>query len=107
MSPRIPFIAAALVVAALAPQTAHAALKLGECAPKVGCGTYKVPLDHAGKVPGSISLSVTRYEAKKATKAPIFAFAGGPGQAAGTVAETFANEDLKAVRKDRDLIVFD
>jgi pimeloyl-ACP methyl ester carboxylesterase len=107
MSPRHLAITAALALAALAPQSAHAALKLPECATGVECGTYKVPLDHAGKVKGSIALAVTRYRARKAAKAPIFAFAGGPGQAAGTVAETFANEDLKAVRTDRDLIVFD
>jgi pimeloyl-ACP methyl ester carboxylesterase len=102
----LPFLIV-LAAAAAAPQTASAALKFGPCTEGTRCGRLKVPLDHAGKVPGSISLYVTRYGAKKATKPPIFAFAGGPGQAAGTVAETFANDDLKAVRKNRDLIVFD
>ena len=107
MTCRLPFLTGALALAAIAPQPASAALKLGACATRVQCGTFRVPLDHAGKVRGSIDLAVTRYTAKKATKPPIFAFAGGPGQAAGTVAETFADEDLKGVRSDRDLIVFD
>ena len=107
MTRRLPFLVALAAVFLAAAPAAQAALKLGSCATRVDCGSFKVPLDHAGKVRGSITLSVTRYRAKKATKPPIFAFAGGPGQAASTVAETFANEDLKGVRGDRDLIVYD
>ena len=58
----LPFLVLAL--AAIAPQTASAALKLDACDKTVDCGQFRVPLDHAGKVAGSIDLAVTRYNAK-------------------------------------------
>src|SRR4051812_27023447 len=105
---RLPFLALPFVVlaGALASPPAEAALKLPSCGTRRECGTFEVPVDRTGRVPGSLSLSITRFTAKKATKPPLFALAGGPGQAATSVEDAFA-DDFKAARSDRDLIVFD
>jgi pimeloyl-ACP methyl ester carboxylesterase len=66
-----------------------------------------VPLDHAGTVPGSVSLSVVRRRALvQPSLGVLVALAGGPGQAAVPFAGQFAAV-LKAGLDRRDLVVFD
>ena len=71
------------------------------------CGKLAVPLDHAGKIPGTVEISVTRkVAASNPSRTAIVAFAGGPGQAAQPFAREFATM-LKAGLGDKDLLVFD
>jgi pimeloyl-ACP methyl ester carboxylesterase len=71
------------------------------------CTSLAVPLDRAGAVPGTISLSVQRKLAGAApTRDAVVALAGGPGQAALPLSEFIAQAIAPALRS-RDLLVFD
>ena len=66
-----------------------------------------VPLDRAGTVPGTISLSVERKLAGPTpSREAVVALAGGPGQAAMPLGEFIAQAIAPALAS-RDLIVFD
>ncbi len=66
-----------------------------------------MPLDRAGAVPGTISLSVERRLAGAApSHSAVVALAGGPGQAALPLAE-FIAEAIAPALGSRDLLVFD
>ncbi len=71
------------------------------------CTSLSVPLDRAGAVPGTISLSIERRLAGSApSRDAVVALAGGPGQAALPLAEFIAQAIAPAL-SSRDLIVFD
>jgi pimeloyl-ACP methyl ester carboxylesterase len=71
------------------------------------CAALSVPLDRAGAVPGTISLSVERRLAGAApSRDAVVALAGGPGQAALPLAEFIAQAIAPAL-STRDLLVFD
>ncbi len=73
------------------------------------CTRVSVPLDRSGKVAGRVRLLVARTSrgtAGAAAKEPIFAFAGGPGQGASSVAGGFRT-DFFGQLGTRDLVVFD
>jgi pimeloyl-ACP methyl ester carboxylesterase len=76
------------------------------CPRGVQCRTLTVPLDRSGKVAGSIPLHVGLLRARRATRAPILALAGGPGQATVPFTRDFADE-LGTRRGRRDLITLD
>ena len=65
-----------------------------------------MPLDRSGDVPGSVALHVGIIRARKATRAPVLALAGGPGQATVPFTADFADE-LASRRAGRDLITLD
>jgi pimeloyl-ACP methyl ester carboxylesterase len=66
-----------------------------------------VPLDRAGTVPGTISLSLERRLAGRApSRDAVGARAGGPGQAALPLSE-FIAESIAPALGSRDLLVFD
>lgn len=69
------------------------------------CGRITVPIDYAGREPGTFSLKVKKLTIKK-PKGAIFAFAGGPGQAATPLGADFQTT-FAAPLKTRDLVVFD
>ena len=60
-----------------------------------------MPLDRSGEVPGSVALHVGIIRARKATRAPILALAGGPGQATVPFTADFADELAIAWRRPR------
>jgi pimeloyl-ACP methyl ester carboxylesterase len=100
-------LAAAAVVLALAP-AASAAIAYSPCEP-IGfqCGQLAVPLDRAGAVPGTLTLSIKRVVATtNPTATAVVALAGGPGQAALHSATELATI-LGPALGTRDLIVFD
>ena len=100
-------VALVLLAASFAvPASAGAAIKLDPCGSRTTCGFLKVPLDRTGTVPGTVKLWVNRVRAKRTGGAPVFAFAGGPGQAASPIVQGFA-DDLGSALATRDLIVFD
>jgi pimeloyl-ACP methyl ester carboxylesterase len=70
------------------------------------CGNLDVPIDRSGGVPGTIKLRVAKVPAEEPSGKAVFAFAGGPGQGATGLAESFAFALERANRK-QDVIVFD
>ncbi|HWI71909.1 MAG TPA: alpha/beta fold hydrolase [Baekduia sp.] len=96
------------VLAALAPAGASAAIPWAGC-PTAGfeCAHVDVPLDRSGVVPGTVSLAVSRVPAaSNPSNVAVVPLAGGPGQAALPLAQTFA-EVLQPAIASRDLLVFD
>ena len=107
---RLPIIAAAALAFALtAAPAADAKLRFKRCG-EVGfrCARLSVPLDRTGAVKGRVSLFVKRLPAqKRATRPPLVALAGGPGQSA-SAAFGFDSLGLFGNALDRrDLIVVD
>lgn len=99
----------ALVLGLLTASSAQAAIPWSSCKPAgYQCSTLSVPVDRAGAVPGTITLSMTRKPASATPQArtAVIALAGGPGQAAQPFAEEFGRI-FKNGLGDRDLIVFD
>jgi pimeloyl-ACP methyl ester carboxylesterase len=106
-------IVAAAVAAALADAAAQAAADpLTRCttAPRDStlCGRVDVPLDHGGALPGTIGLRVKVLPPSGGGPATgaVLALAGGPGQAAVPLLESFAAV-LRPVLRTRELIAFD
>jgi pimeloyl-ACP methyl ester carboxylesterase len=99
-----------LTLAALgAPAAAHGAVDYAPCPDRIGfeCGTLAVPVDRAGSVPGTVTLSITRaVAASNPSHSALLALAGGPGQAALPLAEDFASA-MAAGLTNRDLLVYD
>jgi pimeloyl-ACP methyl ester carboxylesterase len=111
---RLPFLlAAAALLAALAPHGAWAASPFRRCAPgaRVDCAIVRVPLDRTGRVAGTVPLHVVRVRAPQAPPAgtprsAVVGLAGGPGQAAIPLIDSFYTT-ISSALKTRDLIVFD
>jgi pimeloyl-ACP methyl ester carboxylesterase len=94
---RVPLLAPAVaLVVALAP-AAQAATPSdpppsAACAPSqpgFACATLTVPLDHAGRVPGTIGIRYAVQRRVPATRPVLVALSGGPGQASVNAAESF------------------
>ncbi len=100
--------ASGVLTAALGAGTASADLPWAAC-PTAGfqCATLPVPLDRANVVPGTVNLSVQRVPAAtNPNHVAVVPLAGGPGQAALPLAQTFA-EVMQPAIADRDLLLFD
>jgi pimeloyl-ACP methyl ester carboxylesterase len=100
-------LAAVAILLALAP-AAPAAIAYAPCEP-IGfqCGQLAVPLDRAGAVPGTLTLSIKRVVATaNPTGTAVVALAGGPGQAALPSAVELASI-LGPALAQRDLLIFD
>ena len=100
-------LAAAAVLLALAP-AASAAIAYAPCQP-IGfqCGQLAVPLDRAGAVPGTLTLSIKRVVATtNPTGTAVVALAGGPGQAAMPSATELAAIHGPSLAQ-RDQLIFD
>lgn len=71
------------------------------------CGRVTVPLDRSGALPGTIGLRVRTLEpAHGAAGGTVLALAGGPGQAAVPLLDTFATV-LEPALRTRRLVTFD
>jgi pimeloyl-ACP methyl ester carboxylesterase len=101
-------LAAALLAGLVGAGPAHAAIPWAPCATAgYECAHVDVPLDRSGVVPGSVSLAVSRAPASSnPTGTAVVALAGGPGQAALPLTESFAKV-LAPFMASRDLLVFD
>jgi pimeloyl-ACP methyl ester carboxylesterase len=100
--------AALLLAGLVGAGPARAAIPWAAC-PTAGyeCAHVDVPLDRSGAVPGSVSLAVERAPASSnPTGAAVVALAGGPGQAALPLSESFARV-LGPFLSSRDLLLFD
>src|SRR4051794_10716891 len=88
--------------------SASAAIPWAAC-PTAGyeCAHVDVPLDRGGAVGGTVNLSVQRVpSAANPERLAVVPLAGGPGQAALPLAETFATV-LQPAIANRDLLLFD
>jgi len=73
----------------------------------LACANLTVPLDPSGGTPGTLKLAVRRHRAPiDGPNSAIVALAGGPGQSAIPLTESFL-EVLGPIAATRDLIVFD
>jgi pimeloyl-ACP methyl ester carboxylesterase len=92
----------------LAPAGASADLPWAAC-PTAGfeCSSLAVPLDRANAGAGNVTLSVARAKAaSNPNNVAVVPLAGGPGQAALPLKQTFASVLAPAI-VNRDLLVFD
>jgi pimeloyl-ACP methyl ester carboxylesterase len=110
-------LAATALLAALAPQSAGAAPQsfspFRPCFPgaRVDCAIVRVPLDRTGRVPGTVPLHVLRVRADRppppgTPRSAVVGLAGGPGQAAIPLLDSFYTT-ISSALATRDLIVFD
>jgi pimeloyl-ACP methyl ester carboxylesterase len=100
--------ATAALTAALGAGTASADIPWAAC-PTAGyqCATVAMPLDRTGAVGGAVNLSVQRVQAAtNPNRVAVVPLAGGPGQAALPLAQTFATV-LQPAIANRDLLLFD
>jgi pimeloyl-ACP methyl ester carboxylesterase len=101
-----PLLIAAAVSVHAAPA---AALDFSACGNGSGfsCSTATGPLDHSGRLPGSISLAVERKTAGAGpSQSAVVALAGGPGQAVLPLGDYIASAIAPALGA-RDLLLFD
>src|SRR3954470_63795 len=104
---RVAPVALALVLLAACAAPADAALKWGRCpsAQSFECAVLRVPLDHSGKVPGTIPLHVARTRRGSHARV-LVALSGGPGQ--GAVADAdFTADGLRSARSRYALVTLD
>jgi pimeloyl-ACP methyl ester carboxylesterase len=97
----------ALVLVAAGAAPARAALQWSQCksAQAFECAILRVPLDHSGKVPGTIPLHVART--KRGTHARyLVTLSGGPGQSAVADAD-FTADALSSARSRYGIIAVD
>ena len=110
-SRRLAALAVAVVAAAVGSASVSADL-LTRCtsAPRERalCGRVAVPLDRSGALPGTIALRVKTRPPTSGGPAggTVLALAGGPGQAAVPLLDTFAGV-LRPVLRTRRLVTFD
>jgi pimeloyl-ACP methyl ester carboxylesterase len=105
--------AAAVALAAAPPGASGAASPFRPCyrgAP-VDCAIVRVPLDHTGRVAGTVPLHVLRVKARRpppagAPRSAVVGLGGGPGQAALPLAADFY-ATIGPALATRDLLVFD
>ena len=100
-------IVAVLVLVLLAlPAAAHAEVAFAPCG-DLECGTVTVPLDHAGAVPGTLSIGVYRAAAtRQPADGIVLGLPGGPGDSGRAY---FARRLARfaAVRRTHDLVFID
>src|SRR3954447_10683680 len=97
----------ALVLLAVGAAPAHAALRWGRCpsAQAFECAVLRVPLDHSGKVPGTIPLHVARTRRGTHARA-LVALSGGPREGAGAGAHLTADA-LSSARSRYAIVTID
>ncbi|HWH93299.1 MAG TPA: alpha/beta hydrolase [Baekduia sp.] len=97
-----------LLTGVLGASGAAAAIPWAAC-PTAGyeCAHVDVPLDRSGATAGTVSLAVSRVPAAtNPNRVAVVPLAGGPGQAALPLAQTFASV-LQPAIATRDLLIYD
>ena len=98
--------------AARAPQHAPAGPKLADphpCQGKPGytCSTLTVPLDHRGRVPGTLDLQVATADNVQAPKGTLLFLTGGPGQPGVPFIDRIAGLRLPEVAEQYRFVTLD
>jgi pimeloyl-ACP methyl ester carboxylesterase len=103
--PRVPLLASALVLM-VAPASQAATPEPCPHQPSFACATLTVPLDHAGRVPGTLAIKYAVQRHVPASRPVLVALSGGPGQSSVSAADSFALSLEPALRRYR-LVVLD
>ncbi|MFC4084048.1 alpha/beta hydrolase [Amycolatopsis samaneae] len=75
--------------------------------PGFTCSTLTVPLDHTGRVPGTLDLQVAAADNVTAPKGVLLYLVGGPGQGGVAWIDRLANQRLPEVAKDYRFVTLD
>jgi pimeloyl-ACP methyl ester carboxylesterase len=108
MSRRLALVLPALVAVLLLAAAPASALRTRPCpgAKSFGCATLRVPLDRAGRVPGTVPIAVAVERPRKGARGFLVALAGGPGQPSVPFAASF-RQTLAPALRHRRLVVLD
>ncbi|HEU0194568.1 MAG TPA: alpha/beta fold hydrolase [Gaiellales bacterium] len=91
-------------------QTVHPALAGAHpCpgAPGFTCSSLAVPLDHRGRVPGTLHLAIAAANNRTAPRGVLLVLAGGPGEAGLPIVHGFVARALSAERRQYRIVVMD
>jgi len=96
-----------VATASLALPAAAPALKLKPCKADAsfGCGSVRVPLDHRGRTPGTLSLAVAAQREYPKDAGLLIALSGGPGQSSVDAMSSFAISLEPMLRRYRLVLV--
>jgi pimeloyl-ACP methyl ester carboxylesterase len=94
---------AALAAIALLPAAPAAARS---CPASFACPALTVPLDHSGRVPGTLTIRYAVQRHQPSSLPVLVALSGGPGQSSVSAADSFAFSLAPALRRYR-LVVLD
>ncbi|WP_410587438.1 alpha/beta fold hydrolase [Amycolatopsis sp. lyj-23] len=75
--------------------------------PGFTCSTLTVPLDHTGRVPGTLALPVATADNVTAPKGVLLFLTGGPGQGGVRTITRIATQRLPEVAKDYRIVMLD
>ncbi|GAA0351277.1 alpha/beta hydrolase [Actinoallomurus spadix] len=75
--------------------------------PGFTCSTLRVPLDHRGKVPGTLDLQVATADNTGAPKGVLLFLTGGPGQPGVPYISRIATQRLPELAKDYRFVMLD
>lgn len=107
-SARLALCGALVAAGLLAVPAGASALKLEPCTSQAGfaCGSLRVPLDHSGRTPGTVSIAVAAQRRYPKDAGLLIALSGGPGQSSVDAAGSFAISLAPMLRRYR-LVVLD
>jgi pimeloyl-ACP methyl ester carboxylesterase len=75
--------------------------------PGFTCSTLTVPLDHSGRIPGTLDLQVATADNTGAPKGSLLFLTGGPGQPGVSAITRIATQRLPEVAKDYRFVMLD
>jgi pimeloyl-ACP methyl ester carboxylesterase len=75
--------------------------------PGFTCSTLTVPLDHRGRVPGTLGLQVATGDNATAPKGVLLFLTGGPGQPGATLIDRIARQRLPELAADYRFVMLD
>jgi pimeloyl-ACP methyl ester carboxylesterase len=99
-------IALAGLIAASAAAAPAADAAARPCPTGARCGVVRVPLDHAGRIPGTLPLAYATLPARTRPAGTLVVLSGGPGQAAIPLTRPFGRI-LAPLRRSYDIVFVD
>ncbi|HZE31278.1 MAG TPA: alpha/beta fold hydrolase [Actinoallomurus sp.] len=75
--------------------------------PGFTCSTLTVPLDHRGRVPGTLDLQVATADNADAPRGTLLFLTGGPGQPGVPISDRIAHQRLPEVAKEYRFVTLD
>jgi pimeloyl-ACP methyl ester carboxylesterase len=75
--------------------------------PGFTCSTLTVPLDHRGRVPGTLDLQVATADNVDAPKGTLLFLSGGPGQPGVSIADRIAHQRLPRIAEQYRFVLLD
>src|SRR3954470_15521520 len=96
----------AVLLAAFAFAAAAPAASAAGCPAGAVCGRVTVPLDHAGRTPGTLDLAYAKLPATGTRSGTLVLLTGGPGQSAVPLTTDFAKV-IAPLRASYDIVAVD